>query len=43
MPYMQMEYSCMLEEKRAHVPLIPRINHMIEEELKESLAGQRIV
>jgi hypothetical protein len=43
MPYMQMEYSCILKEKRVDVPLIPCINHMIEEGSKESLASQRRV
>jgi hypothetical protein len=42
-PDMQTEYSCMLKEKKVHIPLIPRINHMIEEGSKEILVGQRRV
>jgi hypothetical protein len=30
-PDMQTEYSCILKEKKVHVSLISRINHMIEE------------
>jgi hypothetical protein len=33
----------MLKEKRAHVPLIPRINHIIEEGSKESFARRENV
>jgi hypothetical protein len=42
-PDMQTEYSCMLKEQSTHVTLISRINHMIEEGSKMSLAGQRRV